>query len=103
VVGAGNSAGQAAMFLSDCCRTRTVHLLVRRRLGKDMSDYLLGRIYAAPNIVVHEGVEVAGIQGGRRLEGLTLKSFNANRDTPSNQPAASAQTIPLSAVFVFIG
>src|SRR5882724_9692954 len=33
VVGAGNSAGQAAMFLAECCRTRTVHLLVRRRLG----------------------------------------------------------------------
>src|SRR5205085_3791801 len=31
VVGAGNSAGQAAMFLADCCRSRTVHLLVRKR------------------------------------------------------------------------
>src|SRR6187200_1040274 len=66
VVGAGNSAGQAAMFLAECCRTRTVHLLVRRRLGKDMSDYLIGRIQSAPNILVHEGVEVAGIHGERR-------------------------------------
>src|SRR6185295_14206523 len=69
VVGAGNSAGQAAMFLAECCRTRIVHLLVRRHLSKDMSDYLVGRIDAAPNIVVHQGVEVASIHGERRLEG----------------------------------
>ncbi|HWB52852.1 MAG TPA: FAD-dependent oxidoreductase, partial [Tepidisphaeraceae bacterium] len=59
VVGAGNSAGQAAMFLSECCRNRMVHLLVRRRLGPGMSDYLVNRIRAAPNITVHEGVEVS--------------------------------------------
>jgi thioredoxin reductase (NADPH) len=100
VVGAGNSAGQAAMFLSDCCRTRTVHLLVRRRLGKDMSDYLVGRIHAAPNILVHEGVEVAGVHGERRLESLTVKAFNPNRDSSTND---APQTIPVSAVFVFIG
>jgi thioredoxin reductase (NADPH) len=102
VVGAGNSAGQAAMFLSDCCRTRTVHLLVRRRLGKDMSDYLVGRIHSAPNILVHEGVEVAGIHGERRLEGLTLREFNPERDNSATQPI-SPQTLPVSAVFVFIG
>ena len=102
VVGAGNSAGQAAMFLADCCRTRTVHLLVRRRLGKDMSDYLIGRIHAAPNVVVHEGVEVAGVHGERRLEGITLRAFTSNRDEPVNQ-ANSTETLPVSAVFVFIG
>ncbi|HSV15974.1 MAG TPA: FAD-dependent oxidoreductase, partial [Tepidisphaeraceae bacterium] len=46
VVGAGNSAGQAAMFLAECCRDRRVHLFVRRRLGPGMSDYLVGRIRA---------------------------------------------------------
>ncbi len=102
VVGAGNSAGQAAMFLAECCRTRTVHLLVRRRLGKDMSDYLIGRIHSAPNILVHEGVEVAGIHGERRLENLTLRAFNSNRDNPAND-AIGPQTLPVSAVFVFIG
>jgi len=102
VVGAGNSAGQAAMFLSECCRTRTVHLLVRRRLGKDMSDYLIGRIQASPNIVVHEGVEVGSVVGNRRLEGLTLKSFNPKADEPASQDNPS-ETLPVSAVFVFIG
>src|SRR5262245_58682789 len=102
VVGAGNSAGQAAMFLSECCRTRTVHLLVRRRLGKDMSDYLVGRIYAAPNIVVHEGVEVAGVHGERRGEAATLRTFDPKREE-SAKGDEKIETLPVSAVFVFIG
>src|SRR5947207_2932412 len=43
VVGGGNSAGQAAMYLADCCRDRRVHLLVRKHLGPGMSSYLVGR------------------------------------------------------------
>ena len=43
VVGGGNSAGQAAMFLAECCPTRTVHLLIRRTLGPGMSEYLAQR------------------------------------------------------------
>jgi thioredoxin reductase (NADPH) len=88
VVGGGNSAGQAAMYLSQCCRTRTVHLLVRSRLGPSMSDYLVGRIRSTDNIAVHEGESIVAVHGGRRLEQVTLKS---------------GQTIPLAAVFVFIG
>ena len=41
VVGGGNSAGQAVMFLAECCPTRTVHLLIRRTLGPGMSEYLV--------------------------------------------------------------
>jgi thioredoxin reductase (NADPH) len=102
VVGAGNSAGQAAMFLSECCRTRTVHLLVRRRLGKDMSDYLVGRIHAAPNILVHEGVEMAGVHGERRVEGVSLRTFNPKREEQAGADD-KIETLPVSAVFVFIG
>ena len=40
VVGGGNSAGQAVMFLAECCPSRTVHLLIRRTLGPGMSEYL---------------------------------------------------------------
>src|SRR5207302_4360065 len=43
VVGAGNSAGQAVMFLAECCPKRKVHLLIRRRLGPGMSEYLAKR------------------------------------------------------------
>ena len=101
VVGAGNSAGQAAMYLADCCRDRTVHLLVRRRMGPGMSDYLIGRIRAAPNIVLHEGVEVATVDGERRLERVTLRAFNP--DGPAQEDQGSSETLPVSAVFVFIG
>ena len=101
VVGAGNSAGQAAMFLAECCRDRTVHLLVRRRLGPGMSDYLVGRIRAAPNIVLHEGLEIAAVDGQRRLESVTLRAFNPDGDAQQNDLLPEA--LPVAAVFVFIG
>src|SRR5258706_415108 len=74
VVGAGNSAGQAVMYLAQCCPDRTVHLLVRRRLGTGMSDYLGLRSRVTPNIKVHEGVQIAAVDGERRLESITLKA-----------------------------
>jgi len=101
VVGAGNSAGQAAMFLSECCADRTVHLLVRRKLGPGMSEYLVGRIRAAKNIVVHEGVEIASVGGERRLENIALRKSNTDDDAAKKQEPT--ETLPVSAVFVFIG
>jgi len=102
VVGAGNSAGQAAMFLAECCQSRLVHLLVRRRLGPGMSEYLVGRIRATKNIVVHEGVEIAAVDGDRRLERVTLRAFN-----PDNAAAPAAdgagEVLNIGAAFVFIG
>ncbi|MGD0769224.1 MAG: FAD-dependent oxidoreductase [Tepidisphaeraceae bacterium] len=108
VVGAGNSAGQAAMFLADCCRDRTVHLLVRKRLGPGMSEYLVHRIRAAPNISLHEGVEIAAVHGQRRLESVTLRAFNGGRQSLRSDGALennekSSETLPVSAAFVFIG
>jgi thioredoxin reductase (NADPH) len=93
VVGAGNSAGQAAMYLAECCRSRTVHMLVRHKLGPGMSEYLANRIRAAKNIELHEGVEIDKVLGKHRVESVELKSHN----TP--EPI----TIPSEAVFVFIG
>jgi thioredoxin reductase (NADPH) len=101
VVGAGNSAGQAAMFLANCCHDRTVHLLVRKRLGPGMSEYLVGRIRATPNISLHEGLEIATVQGQRRLESVTLKESKPSED--SRDSDQMRDTLPLSAVFVFIG
>jgi thioredoxin reductase (NADPH) len=101
VVGAGNSAGQAAMFLSDCCEDRTVHLIVRKQLGPTMSDYLVDRIREAPNIVLHEGVEIAAVHGDRGLEGITLRTYDPN--SGASRGEESGETIPVSAVFVFIG
>jgi thioredoxin reductase (NADPH) len=92
VVGAGNSAGQAAMFLAERC-ARTVHLLVRREeFRPGMSDYLADRIRAQPNITVHTGVEIGAVDGGRRIESAELRHKDGR-----------TSTVPLSAVFVFIG
>lgn len=99
VVGAGNSAGQAAMFLAECCPTRKVHLLVRKQLGPSMSDYLVSRIHASDNIVLHEGVEIAAVHGKQLLESITLRQFNPN----STEKQDIEETIHVSAVFVFIG
>lgn len=99
VVGSGNSAGQAVMFLAECCRDRTVHLLIRKQLGPNMSDYLVGRIRATHNIVLHEGVEIAAVHGEQQIEGVTLRGFNPNRP----QPPEGTEMLPLSAIFVFIG
>lgn len=93
VVGGGNSAGQAVMFLAECCRSRQVHLLVRRTLGPGMSEYLKQRIRATANIVVHEQSEIGAIEGKRHIEALVLK----------NNATKTEQRVPCSAVFVFIG
>lgn len=101
VVGAGNSAGQAAMFLAECSHDRTVHLLIRRHLDSRMSEYLIGRIRAARNIVVHEDVEIAAVHGEQRLESVTLRAFNPNRTEGEGE--GSCETLPISAAFIFIG
>jgi thioredoxin reductase (NADPH) len=93
VVGAGNSAGQAVMFLAECCPSRTVHLLIRHTLGPGMSEYLASRIRATANVVIHEQTEIDAVSGDGRIEEITLKS---------NTGAAKCQ-MPCSAVFVFIG
>jgi thioredoxin reductase (NADPH) len=93
VVGGGNSAGQAVMFLAECCPSRQVHLLIRRTLGPGMSEYLTQRIRATANIAIHEQTEIGAIEGKRHVEALVLK----------NNATKSEQHVPCSAVFVFIG
>jgi thioredoxin reductase (NADPH) len=93
VVGGGNSAGQAVMFLAECCPTRVVHLLIRRALGAGMSEYLTQRIRATANIVVHEQTEIESIQGNRHVGALCLRKSGPNSEI----------RVPCSAVFVFIG
>ena len=101
VVGAGNSAGQAAMFLAECCPNRRVHLVIRKRLGPGMSNYLDGRIRATRNIRVHEGMEIRTVSGEPRLESMTLGKFAP--DGESRQSQEPTQTVPVAAIFVFIG
>ncbi|QJX00708.1 FAD-dependent oxidoreductase [Frigoriglobus tundricola] len=94
VVGGGNSAGQAAMHLAECCRTRQVHLVVRSPLGSGMSEYLVSRVRGAPNITVHEGTEIAAVEGEHHLESIRLARTSGD---------GNPQRIGCSGVFVFIG
>src|SRR5437667_3138626 len=70
VVGGGNSAGQAAVFLAQT--TRRVYMLVRSDgLAKTMSRYLIRRIEETPNIELHANTEVAALEGNDHLERVT--------------------------------
>jgi thioredoxin reductase (NADPH) len=67
IVGGGNSAGQAAVFLSGGCRH--VHILVRSDgLADSMSRYLIRRIEESPNITLHTRTQVTALEGNDRLE-----------------------------------
>jgi thioredoxin reductase (NADPH) len=78
VVGAGNSSGQAAMFLSQ--GAAKVLLVIRGNdLSHSMSDYLSRRVLGPSIRAVHEGVELAGIHGAP-FEGVTLREFNSSGD-----------------------
>jgi thioredoxin reductase (NADPH) len=90
VVGGGNSAGQAALFLSQFAASVT--LLVRgAELGSTMSRYLLDRLGASEKISIEYGTEVAGVLGGRRLEGLRLRTGTDEREVAAD------------ALFAFVG
>ncbi|MEQ5787154.1 FAD-dependent oxidoreductase [Erythrobacter sp. NFXS35] len=90
VIGGGNSAGQAAMFLS---RTAAhVHLVVRgSSLAASMSSYLSRRLEADPRITIHYHSEVTALHGDRWLNAVTLKTGDTE------------QRIAARALFIMIG
>ena len=78
VIGGGNSAGQAAMFLSRAAAH--VHLVVRSgNLAASMSSYLIERLQADPRVTIHYHSEVTALHGEDWLEGLTLKTKDTER------------------------
>ena len=92
VVGAGNSAGQAAIHLAKWADQVTI--LVRgQSLAQSMSDYLIRTIGATPNIDITYGIQVAGGAGTDRLESLVLE------DRASGQ----RQQVEADGLFVLIG
>jgi thioredoxin reductase (NADPH) len=73
VVGGGNSAGQAAVFLADA--TRHIHILVRGDgLADTMSRYLIRRIEESPNITLHAHTEIEALEGDTHLERVTWRT-----------------------------
>jgi thioredoxin reductase (NADPH) len=92
VVGAGNSAGQAALHLAKYAQQVT--LLVRGdALGRSMSDYLVKELQANDRITVRLGTQVVAAGGAGRLEQLTL------HDTHTG----ATETVPAAALFILIG
>ena len=91
VVGGGNSAGQAAVFLS---RTAAhVHVLVRANGSPaTMSDYLVQRIRLSPKITLHTKTEITALDGDNRLRQVTWTS----------QDTGESETRSISNVFVMI-
>ena len=84
VVGGGNSAGQAAVFLSR--HAAHVHVLIRGAgLASTMSDYLVSRIKAAPErITLHPHTEVTALIGDRHVEAVTWRNrITGKSETPS--------------------
>jgi thioredoxin reductase (NADPH) len=73
VVGGGNSAGQAAVYLAGKCHH--VHLLVRAGgLADTMSRYLIRRIEETSNITLHTNTEIASLEGALQLERVIWKT-----------------------------
>ena len=71
VIGGGNGAGQAALFLASCGCDVTVAIR-RPEIESGMSQYLVDRLLASPKVTVLGGTEVARLEGGHVLESISL-------------------------------
>lgn len=92
VVGAGNSAGQGAMFFSRYARRVT--LVVRgASLDAGMSRYLVDRIKEEQNVEVLTNTVVAGVRGSGRLEAISI----------ADAESGVSREVPAAALFIFIG
>jgi len=94
LVGAGNSAGQAVAYLAP--RVRRLHLIVRGAgLEASMSRYLIERIAALPNVVLHRGCEVTALAGDAAsgLAGFDLR----------DNAAGTTTSMDIRHLFLFIG
>jgi thioredoxin reductase (NADPH) len=83
VVGGGNSAGQAAVYLSQTASK--VHMLVRSgQLSDTMSRYLIQRIEENPAIELHYHTEIVGLEGDTQLERVTWRD-NQTGETSTHE------------------
>jgi thioredoxin reductase (NADPH) len=92
IIGGGNSAGQAAMFLSRSARS--VRVLVRgTSLAASMSSYLSSRLEADPRITVEYNAEVTELHGREHLEALTIR----------NVMTGATRLVDTCALFIMVG
>jgi thioredoxin reductase (NADPH) len=99
VVGAGNSAGQGAVFLSGSAKR--VHVMYRRSDIRDtMSEYLVKRLEETPNITLHPETEISalhGLDGGDELDDRLVSITHKNRST------GEIESCDAPFVFLFVG
>ena len=94
LVGGGNSAGQAVVFLAP--KVKRLHLVVRGAgLEASMSRYLVERIAALPNVILHTGTEVVALKGDE-VQGLKAATFR-------ERATGATRTSQLRHLFLFIG
>lgn len=92
IIGGGNSAGQAAMFLSRAAKH--VHVLVRgKELAQSMSAYLSSRLEHDPKITVHFQTECVGLEGDDHLAAVCLR----------NKATGDERTLSTPALFIMVG
>ena len=91
VVGGGNSAGQAALFLAG--HAERVTLVIRSDFGKDMSRYLVDQLERHPDVEVLDHTEVRELIGDDVLQGVVVE----------NNQTGARRTLNARALFVFIG
>jgi len=92
IVGGGNSAGQAAVFLSGCASH--VHVLVRGKgLSDTMSQYLIVRIEESPKITLRPFTEISALSGNGSLESITWR----------NNKTGETETRPIKHLFSMTG
>jgi thioredoxin reductase (NADPH) len=92
VIGGGNSAGQAAMFL--CRHARCVRVLVRgSSLAASMSSYLTSRLEANPGIKIEYNAEVTALEGNEQLESVVIR----------NVKTGQSRNVAARTLFVMVG
>jgi thioredoxin reductase (NADPH) len=92
IVGGGNSACQAAMYISKFAKE--VNILIRRdELKQTAANYLVENISKTPNIKVVPNTELVAVSGDKELEEINLKNTNTGE----------VRTVPAKALFIYIG
>jgi thioredoxin reductase (NADPH) len=92
IVGAGNSAGQAAVYFSEHAG-RVIMVVRGKSLGEKMSQYLVDRLESLPNVTIRLQSDVTECRGDEHLEGITIR----------NRATNETEQVRTRCLFVFIG
>ena len=92
LLGAGNSAGQAALYLARYARSVTM-VAPEADFAEKMSEYLLARVRTLDNVRLRPGAKVVGAEGGEMLQSITIEDV----------ASGARETAETNTLFVYIG